>query len=270
MYLRITTTVTYDGNPARLFKFWSMPEEGRLENEYLRDLLVSHKLYFQAANRFNDPYDCFPAIFTDFTPERAKVLFERQIKRESPDLSDADCAAEVVRRIAAFDFKLIETRDFQLGARDAFKALREGMAVYCLTERVDSVLMWSHYARNHTGFAVMFDGADPFIGEAQRVRYERSRPLVDPGAGEARIMDAVLLVKARDWKYEQEWRITRINRPGLHAFNPKALTGIVFGMAMPQVDRDRLRALCAEGGLEPKYYQAVDDSRSFDVRIVAA
>jgi len=100
------------------------------------------------------------------------------------------------------------------------------------------------------------------------VRYDRDRPRVDPGAREERAMRDVLLVKARDWRYEQEWRITRIGRPGSHAFNAEALIGIIFGMAMPKDDRDRLRALCREGGLNPRYYEAVDDNRSFNVRIV--
>jgi hypothetical protein len=266
--LKITTTVTYDGNPHRLFKFWAMPEKGTDKEDYLRVLLVRHELYFQAAHRLNDPYDCLPAIFSDFTPDRARALFERQIQRDIPNLLDADRVAEVERRIAGFDFKHVGTPAFQLGARDAFKEQRERMAVYCLTARADSVLMWSHYAGNHTGFVVVFDGSDSLTREAQRVRYERDRPLVDPGAREERAMRDVLLVKARDWRYEQEWRITRIGRPGSHAFNAGALVGIIFGMAMPKDDRDRLRVLCREGGLNPRYYEAVDDARSFNVRIV--
>ncbi|RVT93390.1 DUF2971 domain-containing protein [Sphingomonas crocodyli] len=264
----MTITVTFDGNPTALYKFWAMPGEGTQEESYLRDLLVGHKLFFQAAHKLNDPFDCLPAIYTAFTPDRAKMLFERHIRSETPDVTDADCAAEVERRVTCFDFSLVGTPEFQLGARDAFKEHREVMAVYCLSARVDSVLMWSHYAKNHTGFAVRFDYSDTFIGEAQRVRYVHKRPLIDPGSRDERNMYVVLLSKARDWKYEQEWRITRIGRPGLHKFNPKALTGIVFGMAMPQLDRDRLRALCGEGGFEPKFYQAVDDARSFNVQIV--
>lgn len=263
----MNVTVTFDGNPPTLHKFWTMPRVGTDEEGFLRDLLVCHQLYFQAAHRLNDPFDCLPAIYTAFTPDRARRLFEKQIRREAPEIADADCAAEVERRVANFNFDLVGMPEFQLGARDAFKEQREGMAVYCLSARIDSVLMWSHYANNHSGFAVIFDGSDLLISESQRVRYARDRPIIDPGSREVRDMYTVLLTKERDWKYEHEWRITRVGRPGLHKFNPKAVIGIVFGMMMPEADRERLRAFCNEGRLTPVFYQAIDDARSFKVGI---
>lgn len=268
--MTITTTVTFDGDPPELFKYWAMPAAGSEEEGYLRDLLIGHQLFFKEAHKLNDPYDCFPAIYANVTPERARLAFTRQLKRLAPDLDDQAREVEVEKLLANFDFDAVNTREFQSGARDAFKEQREVFAVYCLSTRNDSVLMWSHYAKDHTGFAVMFDGTDPIIREAQRVRYEIDRPLIDPGAGKAETIHKTLLAKARDWKYEKEWRITRVGNPGLHAVDPAAITGIIFGMAMPEPDRERLRAICAEGGLNPKFLQAVDDARSFNVGIVDA
>lgn len=114
-----------------------MPAKGTLEEGYLEDLLVGHQLFFQSAPKLNDPYDCLPALFADFTPARAKALFERALRKEEPGLSDAACAAEVRRRIEVFDFESVKTPAFQENAIDIFKACREDMAVYCLTARAD-------------------------------------------------------------------------------------------------------------------------------------
>lgn len=265
----MNVNIAFDISTPNLYKFWAMPVKGEKEEKFLREFLIGNNLFFQAAHKLNDPFDCLPAIYTAFSPDRARKFFERRVRYEMPDVTDADCQAEVQRRTDRFDFSIVDTPGFQIGARDAFIKYRERMAVYCLSARVDSVLMWSHYARNHSGFAVEFSGSDPLIGEAQRVKYLRDRPIMDPGSGDKHNMHVTLLTKARDWKYEQEWRITRIGKPGLHKYNPKSLKSIIFGMAMNNRDRQRLRAMCREGGLEPQYYEAVDDTLSFSVRIVA-
>ena len=54
-------------------------------------------------------------------------------------------------------------------------------AVFCLSETHDNLLMWSHYAQNHTGAVIKFlslPEVDFPIIVAQPVRYTRQMPLL--------------------------------------------------------------------------------------------
>jgi len=145
------------------------------------------------------------------------------------------------------------------------------LRVFCLAKRSDSVLMWSRYAEHHTGFALRFVTKDPLIAEATPVEYATSRRMADPRARGAPDKRKALLLKSRDWKYEEEYRIVRpaASDPML-PFNPAALTSVIFGIAMPEADKARVRGWCAEGGLNVKFYQASDDRSSFSVGMTEA
>ena len=60
-----------------------------------------------------------------------------------------------------------------------YSSLCELHRVYCLSERCDSSLMWSHYTASHTGICLEFDAlAVPFI-HAERVIYRKTYPEFD-------------------------------------------------------------------------------------------
>lgn len=103
--------------------------------------------------------------------------------------------------------------------------------VTCFSKRFDSVLMWSHYAKSHTGVCLEYDR--PFSNDFIDVVYSKKRPKVKIyelisyisaktiiGDGYGTINDASLMAsvlkpyytKSTSWKYEQEVRcMTTIN-----------------------------------------------------------
>ena len=94
--------------------------------------------------------------------------------------------------------------------------LDEHLGAACFSEVPDSLLMWAHYAADHTGFVVEFDSCHPHFHESRtpsdefrrirRVNYREARPtktmIESDGA-------RVYLVKSGHWAYEREWRIFR-------------------------------------------------------------
>src|SRR5262249_50957232 len=79
----------------------------------------------------------------------------------------------------------------------------------CLAATPASSLMWAHYARSHTGLCLEFDATMPEVSKAYEVKYAATRPLIrwqllDNATG---LIDAMLLTKSDDWKYEREYRI---------------------------------------------------------------
>lgn len=120
------------------------------------------------------------------------------------------------------------------------KIIAEQFRVTCLSERMDSPLMWSHYANKHYGFCLEYDFTHtmlkrfPDLYMAQLtllpVIYSSKRPLISQAFFNSKTMvqylkkktitdDAIrniiygLLFKSEDWDYEREWRIFMINSP---------------------------------------------------------
>ncbi|MFR0019566.1 DUF2971 domain-containing protein [Clostridium paraputrificum] len=89
------------------------------------------------------------------------------------------------------------------------------LKVYCLSEKNNSILMWSHYANNHEGFCIGYD-----MKELGLKVQELTMPVIYSNKLVKEInVDNIcnndflysLLSKCEEWEYEQEWRIIDIN-----------------------------------------------------------
>ena len=114
------------------------------------------------------------------------------------------------------------------------KMISEKCRVTCLSERMDSPLMWSHYANKHFGFCLEYDFTHtmvkryPDLNMAKimllPVIYSEKRPLLSrvltnnkimlpyykTGKMPMEVVESIvygLLFKSPDWSYEREWRI---------------------------------------------------------------
>jgi hypothetical protein len=125
--------------------------------------------------------------------------------------------------------------------------------IFCLSDIPDSVLMWSHYAQNHTGIVLRFTDqtpGNPFV-RAQRVRYVDQMPSLfdekvlsimlsgNRGLDTRHIMDEIIYTKSSHWAHEREWRIYAGSGRGGDSyedvsFNAKELDGVIFGVRTPK------------------------------------
>ncbi len=87
------------------------------------------------------------------------------------------------------------------------------IGILSLSEVPDSLVMWSHYADQHRGIVIEFDGSHStfncrptpksIVGYLGKVVYTEHRPTALDQHNET----SVLLTKASDWYYEKEWQI---------------------------------------------------------------
>ena len=96
------------------------------------------------------------------------------------------------------------------------------LRIFCVSEDRDNLLMWAHYAKDHTGvvFEFMFlpDGDNPLSIAKPVIYVERPEPFFT----EAEWLDDMTsirkldrdwlflrypLLKSDHWKYEREWRV---------------------------------------------------------------
>jgi len=139
--------------------------------------------------------------------------------------------------------------DIQSGARAS-------VAVMCFTKKYKNILMWSYYSKNHQGLCIGYDyNCDFFhkkylchysdnVGKITRVKYRNDRPkyiLPDELVNDT----SEWFKKAKNWKYEREYRIllpvNKSIKNGssllLYELEPQHIKRVIFGCQMKEPDK---------------------------------
>lgn len=242
--------------PNRVYKY-------RAFSHHTLDMLVEDRLYFADPSTFNDPLDTKPTLDPDIDNEALERVLELLLVQRLE--AELKAAAKTIRyrgpktlehisrqSQSAFRRRVEDLRyhatnpeitaddplQFLLAAEVEAELLRRyNKGIVALGTRADCPLMWSHYGDQHNGICIGYSIPDD--AAVHRVRYD-AEPLVkaslvesmlDGAAGaQAQVDEAVLLRKASDWKYENEWRL--IGDRGVQD-NPLELSEVVFGLRCP-------------------------------------
>ncbi len=108
--------------------------------------------------------------------------------------------------------------------------------------------MWSHYADGHKGLCLEFDTSGEYIFEGKdywEVNYPPDNHYQKFFEEDKDARDTLLglaLTKSIEWRHEREYRVFQ-NYPGLYPFNPKTLTGVVFGYYASDANKATVRRL---------------------------
>lgn len=120
----------------------------------------------------------------------------------------------------------------------------EKIGLHCLNADPRSLLMWSHYAKQHKGIVLQFEIAkDPeAMLNAMKVDYSDEYPVLNLAEDLQGQLQKIILRKFTDWYYEKEWRLLIINGASTYLkFQPKALTGVIFGCRADDELRKRIQ-----------------------------
>ena len=132
--------------------------------------------------------------------------------------------------------------------------------------------MWSHYGDQHRGICIGYSVPERSKGDVHQVEYGGSRLVLASdvaamldGDDDARskVDKAVLMRKAENWAYEQEWRM--IGRRGTQN-SPLEMEEIIFGMrCKPSAKYTIMKALeCRERPV--KFYELREERGTFTLR----
>ncbi len=203
------------------------------------DILQKQEFYFSSAANFNDPFDCM----LDEEKQYSLSDFNRWIgsfqngltKKEKQNLTNI-----YKENGQAFNDLVKNIKTKAVNAR----------GVLALSKTNENVLLWSHYAENHTGVAIKLNIAkDPefFITPKNIVYTKQYIPLNYLRDPEKSILDT-LSTKSIDWDYEKEIRVYKSNI-GVHKINPMAITDVFFGVKTLEQDIAKIKNTCSENGL---------------------
>src|SRR6516162_10368005 len=254
------------------FKYYT-PQSAKLT-------LQNTSLKWSSPLLFNDPFDNqFELYFED----SSDLLVDRQLQRfldaiTSPEPFKPNQFGAQTPLMEFVRQKLIENPDFKFTGdelADVRDGVIEGMqrvhaitpvvnaeickimadtSIFCLSETHDNLLMWSHYAQNHTGAVIKFlalPEVDSPLIVVQPVRYTIRMPrrefasMLDFQKSLTEIVELITLIKSDVWAYEKEWRIVAGLRDKTQSYEilryaPEELGAVYLGCKMADDDKQEL------------------------------
>lgn len=264
--------------PRRVYKY-------RTFSALSLEILVEDKLFFADPSTFNDPLDAKPSFDTDLPAADLEDVLRKLVQRRVID--EMQAAARTIRyrgprttqhidnharRVAENlladirynatnpDYEIEDPLQYLLGEYVHGEVSRRyDRGIVSFAKRANCPLMWSHYGDQHKGICIGYSApADVKLepvsyGGERSVKASLVKAMVDGDAAAARrVDDTVLLKKAYDWRYEQEWRL--IGDRGLHD-SPLELEEVVFGMRCPPAVQFAIAKALAARDRKVKLYE---------------
>ena len=169
------------------------------------DVLRNARIRYSQPPVFNDPFESRPHIVgmppMDLMEKVSRIEQERIGFDEETRQSVLKISRDPERARQVYGMML----NFMTGT----------IGVLSLTEKCDNLLMWAHYAFEHTGFVLgfdttheywnHFDDKKPRTGVLRKLNYSEKRPTLQHMA-EMTLID-IYFSKSLEWAYEQEWRV---------------------------------------------------------------
>lgn len=283
----------------------------KLATREVAKIVIEHKtIRWRTPLQFNDPFDTQTRLVANVEPEKYADRFIQRIEElafgeEVPAYYDPASTlhqqAMVMRRRTPMWQRREALDSLRPGALQSAQRLAATLGefsdelaahlqhgrVFCMTENVNNVVMWTHYAENHEGVAfklrVLEDIDHPFliarpvsysdeyicIGDSLRMadHFSRAAP-IDLAA----LAWELVYLKHSDWNYEREWRCYW---PLLHepvgtgfidpAQDPRIFEAIYLGCRMSEKDRAEIVDLAARCLPNSEIFIAKKSTTSFDL-----
>jgi hypothetical protein len=238
----------------------------KIPDEYLSDYLVESHFYLSSITEFNDPFDMGAYVMISPDPRKRREKFKKILKAQKKELRWKQRQEAIT--------KLMLAPDQSEQIRSAYEKSMQDMGGICFTKNAKDLLMWSHYGGHHRGISLQFHLANDIrtMGNLLRVDYSKIYPTIDWVEDVEKALKGVFSMKHEGWKYENEYRMFFVDAAKSYlAFQPRALTGLIFGCRADQKMRERILNILesrAAKKLSPvKVYKAVRHQREYKVTI---
>lgn len=287
--------------PKSLFKYMGCDEKGFYKRALKDGIVGLRSAYF-----FNDPYDTLlkvdlailDKVFENFDVRSALgpkwALFRGTATVDELYPYKTKEAKEMYLKTFHDEEWTVDKFDYWLEHREEHRQMliernrrfmkssqewmQSCMYISCFCERVDNMLLWSHYADSHKGFALEYDFAEGANAESGKylfpvvysdkkydASWETYELISDYNDGDMEYVRNYMLglksalFKSRDWAYESEWRLVMRDLENRSQFGqlPLKAKAIYYGTRMSDEHRVLLHAIALELGLT-EYQMEID------------
>lgn len=212
--------------PQKLYRY-------RTFDQYYKSNIMDGQVYLACPNTYNDPFDS--AVKFDYK-RCVEVLLGKNSANLFPEILSSDPKLRIL---------------FENHYRDTFDGFKEYVKMACFSEKKDSILMWSHYAENHSGFCIEYDTqknslfnelALPVIYMEER--YDATECLLTQSKN---IAFNPIIYKDISWSYENEWRLWGSkdyfeNKPNYLEMK-NAISAIYIGACIKDKDKNKIEEI---------------------------
>lgn len=233
-------------------------------SKYTLEIFINKEIYFPVSSLFNDPFDSqlLPSSFVQELKDLGYLLESDRLSSHEPYVKE--------------------------------RLLNYG--IYSLSKKNDDILMWSHYAKSHTGicigfsekithhfsdydwpfwvYDVVYEVDHPFKKILEdfntRTRFNSGNKFLDHCQLSQALLDAALTVKHENWQYEHEVRvISEVN--GVQGILPSAIETVVLGLNISNSDEHTIRSILSNSEWNHvRLYRAVRGKAALKLDIVEA
>lgn len=255
--------------------------------------LKKDRLYYSTPANFNDPYDTL--LYANYfrilgdVAENLNIGMENYLKRlDEKDKFLASFGIAMWYGNKKNDFLENFFQSIHNAARELKESLRNNVRIICFSEDYLSMLMWSHYADNHKGFAIIYDrdiiiNADNFTADntvitkkpllrpvnyvdqqldlteelEEYVRAYRMKSLGDVKPPQCHLsvekLRTTLLEKSQDWSYEREWRVIprhiSLEKPSRLSYMRVRPKTVILGSQCEKNNQEQIMDICDKKGI---------------------
>ena len=227
---------------------------------------------FTSPTEFNDPFDCVPEI--DVAEYVRHASSRKDLLKKSGDRLGYSPAKRIENKN-----KMLRRVEKNVSDDNFIKNISRNVGICSLTRDPLNLLMWAHYAKDHTGFVVEFRIPTEATKEVVRteskvaefmlnclfpleVTYSDKKPVLDSFDDIDANAKKQFLIKGIDWEYEKEERVIDHHRgPGIHKFDRnKIVKSVIAGMRMKDDDYGTLKSSV----------DAVNEANNINIRLYRA
>ncbi|NLF84340.1 MAG: DUF2971 domain-containing protein [Candidatus Gastranaerophilales bacterium] len=173
------------------------------------------------------------------------------------------------------------------GFNSGIKQSLSDTSIFCLSETKDNLLMWAHYADNHTGVVVKFKivpETDSPLESIKKVFYTDKIPEfpkfnisnnVVPDIYSLKgyveeLINIISLTKSIHWNYEKEWRIIsklrdKTKTSEIIPFAPEEVADVYLGLKIDSKNKQEIIEITKKHYPQAGIYQAVKSKDKYEL-----
>jgi hypothetical protein len=218
------------------------------DDHKFKQIFEEGSLYFSRPEQFNDPFESKPKLIGLDTLEEKRRYIESHVQRYYEHLG------YMKRKELKREF-LIQLSDPKVTLDKVHEVINKN-GVLCLSKRWDKTLMWSHYAKSHTGICIGIDFSnyknDDF-GFYHDVIYSQNYPSInfelfgsEHDEALTKLLQQTMQTKSNEWSYEEEVRFIKFRAQGgagVYPFNKNKISEIILGARISPVNCEEILKL---------------------------
>lgn len=210
-------------------------------------ILINKKIWYALPNSLNDPFDCQMveySIDADAIKKERITEYDRVYKEKSNSGKFGEKLHKLFKSTLTKSSRK-ERQFYETLEKVQFEqqALVNQFGILSLSATAKNILMWSHYAQNHTGFCIEFirNENNALGADAVPVIYCKSRTGGDEDTEEG----GIFARKHTGWRYEKEWRIVQLPGDSLHPI-PGNISSVIVGSKMEESSLETIKNILGQ------------------------